>query len=171
MGLSSWFHSALDSLLDLLGWPDPRGSGRVGLAQPAMICDFVVFGIPVALQKKGHRHRRLMEWRGEVRAAAAAAWLPRIPLGNEVLVVLTHFYLGASSDVDNIVKPILDEFKGIIYHDDKQISDLVSRHRPLDGQFEVQMATPALAAALGGEREFLHVSIWEPPVGGYLSYP
>ena len=80
-------------------------------------------------------------------------------------MTITYFYEGAPTDVDNIVKPILDSIKGLVYRDDVQITDLVSRRRPLSGPFRIEAASPILLEALDRGREFLHVSIvdslWE----------
>ena len=50
-----------------------------------------------------------------------------------ITVEITHFFEGAPADVDNMVKPILDAMKGFVYADDCQVTDLVSRRRPLSG--------------------------------------
>ena len=49
------------------------------------------------------------------------------------MVVLTYYFKDESRseslDVDNIPKPILDALSGLVYADDRQITDLVCRKR------------------------------------------
>ena len=54
--------------------------------------------------------------------------------------------------MDNIVKPILDSLKGLVYQDDSQITDLISRRRPLAGLFRIEVISPILAEALNRGR-------------------
>ena len=83
---------------------------------------------------------------------------------------ITHFYEGAPADVDNIIKPILDSIKGFVYIDDRLVSDVVSRRRPLAGPYVADAVSPALADGIAGNREFLHIRIAEAPVGGALRF-
>lgn len=85
-------------------------------------------------------------------------------------MTITYFYEGAPTDVDNIVKPILDAIKGLVYRDDVQITDLVSRRRPLSGPFRIEVASPILLEALDRGREFLHVSIVDSLWEGELAF-
>jgi len=84
--------------------------------------------------------------------------------------MIAYFYEGAPADVDNIVKPILDSLKKLVYRDDSQITDLVSRRRPLSGPFSIEVISPVLAEALNRGREFLYVRIAEPPEEGGLAF-
>jgi len=85
-------------------------------------------------------------------------------------LTIAYFYEGAPTDVDNIVKPILDSLKGLVYEDDRQITDLISRRRPLAGLFRIEVISPILAEALNRGREFLYVRITEPPEEGELAF-
>ena len=40
------------------------------------------------------------------------------------MIAITHFYGGASMDVDNIPKPVLDALEGLVYVDDEQLTDM-----------------------------------------------
>ena len=81
-----------------------------------------------------------------------------------VSVEITHFYEGAPADVDNIIKPILDSIKGFVYIDDRLVSDVVSRRRPLTGPYVADALSPALADGIAGNLEFLHIRIAEARV-------
>lgn len=131
--------------------------------------EFTVEGPPVSQQTR--RRERLPPWRAVVRAAAQDSWPTEgSPLEQELSLTITYFYEGAPTDVDNIVKPILDSIKGLIYRDDVQITDLVSRRRPLAGPYRIEAASLALEKALERGREFIHVRIAEPPGEGALAF-
>lgn len=118
--------------------------------------EFVVEGPPVFQQTRRQERRR--RWQNVVADAARQFWPSRSRTSIE----------GVPADVDNIPKPILDAMKGLVYVDDGQITDLVTRRRPLQGPYTVEAVTRELALALGRGREFLRVRIAAPPAGGEL---
>lgn len=91
-------------------------------------------------------------------------------MGKDLGLTITHFYRDAPTDVDNIVKPILDSIKGLVYWDDVQITDLISRRRPLAGPFRIEAVSLVLADALARGREFLHIRITDSPPEGELTF-
>ncbi|HIK55226.1 MAG TPA: RusA family crossover junction endodeoxyribonuclease [Synechococcales cyanobacterium M55_K2018_004] len=123
--------------------------------------EFVIIGKPVSHQTKDKK--RLQAWKEKVRKVAQSFWANRPPLGESLKVVITHYYdaLDESGvpDSDNIVKPIRDAFNGVLYVDDYQITDFVSRRRNLNGSFRVKGMSPALAEGFCKGEEFLHVRI------------
>ena len=52
-------------------------------------------------------------------------WDAESPFVGEVMVVITYYFKGGALDVDNMPKPILDALNGLVYADDRQITDLV----------------------------------------------
>ncbi|MGQ9865007.1 MAG: RusA family crossover junction endodeoxyribonuclease, partial [Pseudanabaenaceae cyanobacterium] len=64
---------------------------------------------------------------------------------------------------DNIVKPVRDALNGVIYVDDYQISDFLSRRRNLNGTYRVRGLSAALAEGFQSNQEFLHILIEEAP--------
>jgi crossover junction endodeoxyribonuclease RusA len=129
--------------------------------------EFTVEGPPVSQQTR--RRDRLPPWRATVRAAAENLWpAGRAPLDQELCLTIAYFYGATLVDVDNIVKPILDSIKGLVYKDDFQITDLISRRRPLAGPFHIAKASPVLEEALKQGGEFLYVQITDPPEEGGL---
>jgi crossover junction endodeoxyribonuclease RusA len=132
--------------------------------------EFIVEGPPVSQQTR-RRQDRLPPWRAGVRAAAATRWSSSIPpVDQEISVEITHFFEGAPADVDNIVKPILDALKGLVYRDDRQITDLVSRRRSLEGPYTATSVSATLAEGISLRREFLHIRVTPTPAGGELRY-
>jgi len=92
------------------------------------------------------------------------------PVDAEISIEITHFFEGAPTDVDNIVKPLLDAMKELVYHDDRQITDLVSRRRPLEGPYTADPVSPILAHGISLGREFLHIRVAVAPIGGELRF-
>jgi crossover junction endodeoxyribonuclease RusA len=123
------------------------------------------------VSQQTRRRERLHPWRAAVRAAAEERWLPdSAPLGRDLGLTITYFYTDEPTDVDNIIKPILDSIKGLVYWDDVQITDLISRRRPLTGPFRIEAASPVLTDAFAHGREFLHIRITDPPPEGELKF-
>ena len=76
------------------------------------------------------------------------------------MVIITYFYEGASLDVDNIPKPILDALKGLVYSDDAEVSDLLCRKRDLNGDLRFQNPSSVLLGTLwDSEQQFLHITV------------
>ena len=83
--------------------------------------EFVIDGPPVSQQAK--RRSRVKEWTKQVHNVAETRWDTASPFVGEVMVTITYLYEGASLDVDNMSKPILDALKGLVYSDDAQVSE------------------------------------------------
>jgi crossover junction endodeoxyribonuclease RusA len=125
--------------------------------------EFVVIGKPISHQTK--ERKRLQAWKQKVREASVIFWGDKVPTGDHIQVTITHYYdapYGDESSVpdsDNIVKPIRDALNGIIYVDDYQITDFVSRRRNLNGSFRVRGLSSVLAEGFCAGQEFLHIFI------------
>lgn len=124
--------------------------------------EFVILGKPVSHQTKDKK--RLHTWRTLVRDTAESCW-KKPPLGDHLRVIITHYYdtePGREENVpdsDNIVKPVRDALNGLLYVDDYQITDFVSRRRSLNSSFRVKGMSPVLADGFCKGEEFLHVRI------------
>ncbi len=134
--------------------------------------EFVVIGKPISHQAK--ERKRVQAWKDQVRSVAESYWKGNVPLGQAIQVVITHYYdivggdESAVPDSDNIVKPIRDALNGLIYVDDYQITDFISRRRNLNGSFRVKGISPALAEGFSKGQEFLHIRIEPAPDPGDL---
>jgi len=78
------------------------------------------------------------------------------------MLTMTFFYDSASMDVDNIPKPISDALKGLVYEDDKQVTDVLCRKRNRN-VCRVRNPSSVLADGLNRGNEFLYVAINEAP--------
>jgi len=134
--------------------------------------EFVVIGKPISHQAK--ERKRVQAWKDQVRSVAGSYWKGNVPLGDFIQVAITHYYdivggdESAVPDSDNIVKPIRDALNGLIYVDDYQITDFISRRRNLNVSFRVKGISPALAEGFSKGQEFLHIRIEPAPDPGDL---
>lgn len=116
-------------------------------------------GAPVSNQTRRGQRRR--DWVEEVQQAARQEWGTKPPHVQAVEVAITYFYDDHSPDVDNIPKPILDALKGIVYEDDRQVSDLLCRKRELGGDLLIRNPSAAVLESLGHGEPFLHIGVTE----------
>lgn len=128
--------------------------------------EFVVIGKPISHQTKDKK--RLQTWKTLVHNTVKTLW-KESPLGDYLRVIITHYYDADPTnesgvpDSDNIVKPVRDALNGLIYVDDYQITDFVSRRRSLNGSFRVKGMSRVLADAFCKGEEFLHIKVEAAP--------
>lgn len=126
--------------------------------------EFVVEGPPVSHQTR--RADRLRAWKQLVRDAAARQWPvgePPVSIAVKITVVYYHDGIAVRMDNDNMVKPIQDALNGLIYVDDRLITDTQLRKTDLNASFKVKGMSRALADGFCSGKEFLYVRIEEAP--------
>jgi crossover junction endodeoxyribonuclease RusA len=125
--------------------------------------DFTVEGPPRSHQTKSKSG--LQEWQALVKATAAKSWGQAAPLTRTLRIVVTYFHDSPSIllDNDNMLKPIQDALNGLVYADDRQITDTVVRKTDINGAFIVRGAPAVLLQAFSLGKEFLHVRVTEAP--------
>jgi crossover junction endodeoxyribonuclease RusA len=125
--------------------------------------EFTVPGPPVSHQSRDRA--KLDAWRKRVRKAAARGWGATAPLAVTLKICVTYYHEGRAIriDNDNMVKPIQDALIGLVYTDDRFITDTVVRKTNIDGAFCVRRMPRSLAEAFIQGDEFLHVIIDEAP--------
>jgi crossover junction endodeoxyribonuclease RusA len=127
-----------------------------------LLFEFAIIGIPVSQQTR--RKARLKEWKEAVRSAAREQWPNGKPLVNQpIQIIATYYYEDVPLDTDNMIKPVQDALKGLIYSDDCLVTDSRAAKRNLAGRFRVKGMSPVLAAGFCSGREFIHVKILESP--------
>ncbi|MCU0490813.1 MAG: RusA family crossover junction endodeoxyribonuclease [Chloroflexaceae bacterium] len=126
--------------------------------------EFIVAGPPVSHQT---RHAtRLRAWQQTVRSAAEQRWPAGTPpLTQHLKLMVTYYHDGVMvrMDNDNMVKPIQDALNGLVYVDDRQITDTYVRKTDLNGSFRVRGMSPVLAEGFCRGNESLHVRIDAAP--------
>lgn len=75
------------------------------------------------------------------------------------MVVITYYFKNEPLDVDNMPKPILDALNGLVYVDDRQITDLVCRKRDRNRDLLFENPSSMLLEALGRSERFLHITV------------
>ena len=96
-----------------------------------------------------------------VRAAAAEKWGKRSPRAEPLMITVTYYHEGEAVriDNDNMVKPIQDALIGLVYADDRLVTDTLVRKTSIDGAFRVRRESLLLLKAFARGDEFLHVII------------
>lgn len=124
--------------------------------------ELIIGGPPVSHQTRNRD--RLREWRSHVRDLALQRWGAGRPFVGEVRVSITYFFEGASIDVDNMAKPILDAMKDLVFSDDSHVYDLLCRKRDLKGDVLIQEPSSALLVALSDAEQFLQIKVTEAQI-------
>jgi crossover junction endodeoxyribonuclease RusA len=127
------------------------------------LLEFTVLGPPVSHQSRNKD--KLAAWRAKVRAAAAKVWGARSPLGIPLKITVTYYHEGEGVriDNDNWIKPIQDALNGLIYEDDRLITDTGLRKTSIDGSFRIRHQTLVLLEAFSRGDEFLHILVERAP--------
>ncbi len=129
--------------------------------------EFIVFGRPVSSQTRDKT--RLRVWQAQVQQVAAKAWGDALPTEEAVHIQLTYYFDAPNGkedmvpDSDNIVKPIREALRGVVYLHNHQVTDVVSRRRNLNSSFRIRGISPVLAAGFTRGSEFVHVKIEDAP--------
>ncbi|MBV8735799.1 MAG: RusA family crossover junction endodeoxyribonuclease [Alphaproteobacteria bacterium] len=87
--------------------------------------EFIVAGAPRSANANARSRRR---WRERVSRAARERLqedAASLPADQDLAVLIIYFYQGETTlDVDNIAKSLLDGLKGVLFRDDRQVSEL-----------------------------------------------
>ena len=145
----------------------------------SMPIEFIMEGTPRSAQRHGGRRRdvSLSRWREQV-AQEATLRYGLAPTSADVIVAITCFHtrsVTALADVDNMAKPVLDALKGVVWVDDKQVRDLVTRRRYLTSDISVVGPSDLLLERLDKPGPFTHIWVdyatrWEVTHGNPYSH-
>jgi crossover junction endodeoxyribonuclease RusA len=125
------------------------------------IAEFIVSGIPISTQASSRSKTR---WKGEVSAAALSTLSDeRALVADPVRVTIVYFYVSTDLDLDNIIKPIVDALKGVVYIDDFQVVNISAAKRDLSGTLVLTDAPPSiierLAVTADNPQDFVFVAV------------
>ena len=124
--------------------------------------EFVVDGPPVSQQAR--RRARVRRWTEEVRRSAAQDWpVGEFPEMGPIMLTIIYFYDTVEIDVDNILKPILDALKGLLYMDDNQITDILCRKRNFNSNLRIENPSSMLVDRFSRGKEFLYIVVEQAP--------
>ena len=105
---------------------------------------------------------RVVNYKAELRRIARSRWDGNIPpVRGPVEVKIGLYYLGRDEvDVDNVIKPILDQLNGLVYEDDIQIVEITCRKFALPVSDAIRLnAIGDVASGLRSREAFLHVRV------------
>lgn len=128
--------------------------------------EFVVPGPPVSAQARNSA--RLAEWKRIVRRAAETKWNRRgrpKPVMSNVRIQVTYYHDSdeVRIDEDNLLKPIQDSLNGLVYADDRFVTDASAHKRRRYGKYFVADLGPVQLQGFRTKREFLHVVVENAP--------
>lgn len=132
------------------------------------VIEFIVKGPPVSQQTR--RRQRLGTWKDFIQSAVREQ-LPTDfqQTSNSVRLSIIYFYDRVQCDTDNIVKPIQDALKGLIYIDDKQVVSNKIDKKDINGRFRIKRMSPVIAQGFIQGEEFLYIKIEEIIDNGELT--
>ncbi|SFJ60005.1 RusA family crossover junction endodeoxyribonuclease [Planctomicrobium piriforme] len=132
--------------------------------------EFVIPRRPLSVQAKNAKHRQ--EWKDYVHDLARQAWPEdELLVQSPVCLTLIVIYESVIIDVDNVIKPIQDALRNVVYFDDSLVSDVISRRRNLNTQFVLENVSPVLAHGLELAAEFVYVCVTDAPPQEILNDP
>ena len=81
------------------------------------------------------------------------------------MITVSYYHRGNAVriDNDNMVKPIQDALIGIVYQDDRWITDTRVRKTSIDGAFYIRGYPLLLLEAFSRGEEFLHIVVDRAP--------
>lgn len=141
----------------------PAEAGSAWRRATMLPFEFTVPGPPVSHQS---RNKGLLEdWRQLVRAAAAERWGSTSPVTVNLKIAVSYYHEGKSVriDNDNMLKPVQDALIGLVYTDDKLITDAFVRKTSIDGLFRIRRGSMVFFEAMSSGGEFLHIVIDRAP--------
>lgn len=103
---------------------------------PMLPFEFTVAGPPISYQTR--RSLRLQLWKQTVYTAARWRWptgAPPLQVPLKLTVCYYHDGVSVRIDNDNMLKPIQDALIGLVYEDDRQITDIQVRKTDINGSF------------------------------------
>src|SRR4051794_12156098 len=131
-----------------------------------LIAEFTVTGIPVSHQTANRE--ALQRWKRRVRRAARGVGngSTGLPVTSDVEVHVVYYYDSAPAQIpdgDNMLKPIQDALQGILYVNDRQVTDASCRKRDLNGSYKVRRMRRPLSEGFVEGEEFVHIVVSEAP--------
>ena len=79
------------------------------------------------------------------------------------MLTVTYVYNDREIDVDNLPKPIVDALKGLVFADDRQITDMLCRKRRFSDNLSVGRPSISWGEILDSGSDSLHILITEAP--------
>ena len=121
---------------------------------------FAVIGLPVSQQASPKSKR---QYQTTVAKAASNSVVSPIKDAEKIKIEIDWFSEGFQNkpDVDNIIKPIQDALKGIVFTDDKQVESVVARkHDTLSVIYFMREPLCLVEPLMNGHNEYVFVRVY-----------
>ncbi len=119
-----------------------------------------VIGSPISLQAS---HESNQQYQATVSEAASKIVVSPIRADEKVKIEIDWFSGGFQNkpDIDNIIKPILDALKGIVFGDDNQVESIVARkYNTLGVNRFMREPLCIIEPLLDGHKDYVFVRIY-----------
>jgi crossover junction endodeoxyribonuclease RusA len=116
--------------------------------------EFIVLGTPLS---QGASPKRKDLWKARVASEASGA--ANFGYVGPLRVTLAYFCAALGVDIDNIVKPMLDAMKGVLYQDDRQIVQVESVAIEMAEAARIGNTTAAIVKGLAAGTDFVLVRV------------
>ena len=129
--------------------------------------EFVAHGIPPS---QGSPDSKVGgPWQKQLKNAASGPLGSSQPGNGPFMVAIAYFHRRFPSgrtmpDIDNIIKSVLDSLQGLVYRNDRRVSDVLCRRRNLDADEEIQNPTSLLIHHLTNADHMVYVVVDEAPI-------
>ena len=132
----------------------------------ALPSEFVVYGMPVSLQGSTRNRRRFQQ---SLRDEALQIWGDG-PTVRDFVAVEILFWVNSGTknipDINNVLKPILDALKNLVYDDDDQVTDIICRKRFFGSELASPDPSPTLLGCYTATTPFVYIRLTEAPIQG-----
>jgi crossover junction endodeoxyribonuclease RusA len=121
---------------------------------------FAVIGCPVSIQASSESKRQYQKTVAEAASKCVASPVRR---NENIKVEIDWFAEGYQNkpDVDNIIKPIQDALKGIVFLDDSQVESIISRkHNTLRMISFMREPLCLIEPLMNGQKEYVFVRVY-----------
>ena len=131
-----------------------------------MRLEFLIPKRPLSMQAK---RKNLQRWKDFVRLEASKVWTEKPCSGIDIHITMVYLYDKDPIDTDNIIKPIQDALKELVYDDDSLITDVESHRRPLRSTFDITRLPLLLLKGIISDNESVYVQICDAkPLEDYI---
>ena len=130
--------------------------------------EFTVAGRPRSHQTSDRV--ALRAWQRAIVAAAVTAWASPPVADVDLSITVAYFHVGrtVTIDVDNLLKPVQDALNGLVYADDRQVTQAWVSKTPIDRRYQVRFAPLPLLVAFSVGEEFVNIRVAVAEDDGHL---
>ena len=131
--------------------------------------EFAIHQIPPSQHSRSSK--RATQWQKDLKTAASVQLGTSQPATLKFALAITFFFKllprgRHMPDIDNITKSVLDSLEGLVYKDDKSVTDVLCRRRDLNANLQISNPSSYLIRSLAVSGNFLHVIVDDAPIKG-----